>query len=133
MEVLKSGYVQGSGAVVIRENKILLLQRKIEPFAGHWAIPVGHLEKDESYEETVVREVKEETGLRVAHTIPLGVNVDDNNKFETHIFRVEVSGEPENLEPHKHTSLSWFSIDEIPNKIGSTTIKALELIKQSKL
>lgn len=32
---------------------------------GHWGFPKGHVEKDESEEETAIREVNEETGLQV--------------------------------------------------------------------
>ena len=49
------------GCVVFREGKFLLLKH---PSAkGHWSLPKGHVEKGESEEETLRREVKEETGL----------------------------------------------------------------------
>lgn len=37
-----------------------------------WALPKGHIEKDESVETAAVREVREETGLEVARVEPLG-------------------------------------------------------------
>jgi 8-oxo-dGTP diphosphatase len=57
-------------AVIIREGKLLLVRRGIEPFKGFWALPGGHLEEGESVEEAVVREAHEETGLQVE---PLGI------------------------------------------------------------
>ena len=52
-----------AGAVVFRkeDNKIYYLLLHYE--AGHWGFPKGHIEKGENEEETVKREIKEETGL----------------------------------------------------------------------
>ena len=55
------------GAVVCRKGEngleILLIQHKN---GGHCAFPKGHVEKKETEEETALREIKEETGLKVA-------------------------------------------------------------------
>ena len=47
-------------------NNILLIKRLTPPFVGYWALPGGRSESGETPEQTVVREVKEETGLNVA-------------------------------------------------------------------
>ena len=53
------------GAVVYREKdgvEILLIKHKN---GGHWAFPKGHVENKETEEETALREIREETGLKV--------------------------------------------------------------------
>jgi 8-oxo-dGTP diphosphatase len=55
----------GVGAVLICEGKILLEKRKNDPGKGKWSIPGGLVELGENVEQTVVREVEEETGLEV--------------------------------------------------------------------
>ena len=56
----------GAGGVVFdAEGRLLLVRRGREPLRGMWSVPGGHVEPGEEPHETVVREVFEETGLRV--------------------------------------------------------------------
>ena len=60
-------------AVIIKNDQILLIQRGVEPNKGFWGTPGGYVEWDESAEDTVKREVKEETDLDVLETKLVGV------------------------------------------------------------
>ena len=51
-------------AVWLRNGRVLLVRRRHPPFQGEWALPGGFVELRETVEETVVRELFEETGLR---------------------------------------------------------------------
>ncbi len=51
------GYAKAEGV------SVLLIKRKYEPFKNTWALPGGFVQKEESLEQAVARELKEETGI----------------------------------------------------------------------
>jgi ADP-ribose pyrophosphatase YjhB (NUDIX family) len=53
------------GAVVLDEDNVLLVRRGQPPGLGKWSVPGGLLDLGERLEDGVVREVEEESGLRV--------------------------------------------------------------------
>lgn len=67
-------------AVVEQSGHILLVKRKSEPGKGLWALPGGHLEMDETLQDGVIRELREETGIKVP------VPVLKGSVHATHMF-----------------------------------------------
>jgi len=61
---------RSAGALVFRETPSSRLYLLLEYPAGHWDFPKGNIEKGEVPEETMVREVREETGLRSIRVVP---------------------------------------------------------------
>lgn len=57
--------VPGTQLAVCDDDGILLIRRAHDPGEGLWAVPGGHMEADESPERAAVRELAEETGIRV--------------------------------------------------------------------
>ncbi len=60
-------------ALLIRGDRVLLVRRGAEPNRGRWSLPGGAVEIGESVRHAVVREAREETGLRVAPGPVVGV------------------------------------------------------------
>ncbi|MFC4303776.1 NUDIX domain-containing protein [Cohnella boryungensis] len=56
-------YSIGVGALVVKEDKMLLVRRAQDPGKGYWTNPGGYIEQLEPIEETIVREVREECGV----------------------------------------------------------------------
>ena len=85
--------VVGVGAVIICDSKILLERRKNEPGKGKWSIPGGLVELGESVEETVIREVVEETSLEVQEPMLIDVvddvTRDENDEIKYHFVIID--------------------------------------------
>lgn len=55
----------GVGAIIVRDSRVLLVRRGNPPLQGEWSIPGGLVETGETTREAVVREIREETGLKI--------------------------------------------------------------------
>ena len=81
------------GALIVCKGQILLEKRKNEPSKGKWSIPGGVVELGERLEKTVIREVKEETGLTIANVelvdVINSVTYDENGKIKYHFVIME--------------------------------------------
>jgi mutator protein MutT len=63
----------GVGAVIVQDNRVLLIRRGQAPLLGEWSLPGGVLECGETLREATIREAREETGLIVETGELLGV------------------------------------------------------------
>lgn len=55
--------VVGVGAVVFKNNAVLLVKRKNPPCQDEWAIPGGKVQTGETLQQAAEREILEETGI----------------------------------------------------------------------
>jgi 8-oxo-dGTP diphosphatase len=79
----------------IKEGKIALIKRGIEPSKGEWAPPSGFIESDEKPEEAAIRELYEETSLKGEVIELLGVHsqyTDIYGNLVIIIFLVKITG-----------------------------------------
>jgi 8-oxo-dGTP diphosphatase len=82
--------------LILKNKKVLLIKRKNYPFKGKWALPGGFVEYKEKTEDTAIREVFEETGLKTKINNLVGVYSDPNRDPRGHtvsvIYLLEICG-----------------------------------------
>jgi 8-oxo-dGTP diphosphatase len=112
----------GVGVIVRKDGKFLLMQRKGSHGSGNWCFPGGHLEFNESFEECVIRETMEETGMKIKNVKYFGITNDmfkDEDKHYVTIFIISdyESSEPKIMEPDKCNSIAWFTQEVLPSPL----------------
>lgn len=122
----------GCGAVVQRaDGAILLVQRGRPPEQGHWGLPGGKVDWMETVEQAVVREVHEETGLRVAVERLLCVVDHFEPALAQHwvapvyVVRSLDATEASVKEPDALPALGWFGADALPTPLTVSALRAL--------
>ena len=118
-------------AVVECLGHILLIKRKFTPGAGNWALPGGHKNTNETFLQCALRELKEETNIRVPEPVLLGsiksTRLFDNPKRSSGIPKLTLAVHMV-LKPNADGSLpranglddaaetSWVPISDVLNK-----------------
>ena len=116
------------------EGKLLFLNRKKSTWPGI-TFPGGHVENNETYLESVVREIKEETNLDVSDLELYFVS--DDIAIDRHYVTIDYItntfvGNIKIMEPTKIDEWKWFSIEELPENIYSPSKKCIEYYLENK-
>ena len=101
-----------------KEPKVLLIQRGHEPFKGCWAFPGGFMNMDETTEQCAVRELEEETGLKVSNIQQIGayskVDRDPRGRTVT-VAYLAIIDKPEAVKGLDDAAKAqWFPISNLP-------------------
>lgn len=101
------------------ELKVLLIQRKKDPFKEKWAIPGGFLEDDEPVETGAKRELEEETGLKIDKLWQIGAFGAPGRDPRGRIISIAFVGISATLASVKGNDdagdAQWFKASALPN------------------
>ena len=101
------------------QPKVLLIQRGADPYKGAWAFPGGFMNMDETTEQCAIRELEEETGLKVAKVHQIGAysKVDRDPRGRTiTVAYLAIIDSPENVTGLDDAAKAeWFPITELPH------------------
>ena len=106
--------------VFTRESnpKVLLIERAAEPYKGRWAFPGGFMEMDETTEQCAIRELEEETGLKIEDLKQIGtyskVDRDPRGRTITVAYLAIIDAPLEVRGQDDAAKAQWFSLDELP-------------------
>ena len=100
------------------EPKVLLIQRGNQPFKGCWAFPGGFMNMDETTEQCAVRELEEETGLRLSKIQQIGayskVDRDPRGRTITVAYLAIVDAPIAVTGQDDAAKAQWFPINALP-------------------
>ncbi|HKB88769.1 MAG TPA: NUDIX hydrolase [Patescibacteria group bacterium] len=110
-----------AGGVIIKNSKVLIAQRAAneEAYPNLWEVPSGKKEPMEKIEDTVIREVYEETGLKtkiinVIDVFNFNIEKTDEIRDVTQvIFLLELNKESNVKLSTEHQNFAWVTKDEL--------------------
>lgn len=107
-------------SAIINNGKLLILKRVANTYQGNlWDLPGGTLEDGEDPADGAIREVLEETGIKISELrlFHYYSNVDEekNKQFITLIFTTQTKLGSENvlLNPREHSEFKWVELENI--------------------
>ena len=113
----------GVGVGIIIENKKgeIFIGRRIGSFAQKYSIPGGGVELGETFEQTAIREAKEEHGIDIVAPKVIAVtnNLETYQEEGLHFVSVvlyanEFRGTPCIMEPDKCSEIAWVDPNKLP-------------------
>ncbi len=97
---------------------VLLIQRGKEPFKNQWALPGGFIEMDETLEQACIRELEEETGLKVNQMTQFkaydAIDRDPRHRTISIVYFVEFKEKQDVKGSDDAANAAWFPINELP-------------------
>lgn len=123
----------GVGAVILKGDRVLLIQRGKPPRVGQWSLPGGAQELGETVREAAAREVREETGIEaeIKGLIDVidSIQHDGDGRVRLHYTLVDVWGEWRSGEPvagDDAIGAAWLGLREIERlSLWSETMRVI--------
>lgn len=115
-------------AAVIQDDRLLLGLRSPNKawLPNCWDLIGGHLEDEETPEEALLRECREELGILVTEYEQLGDTVDMPTMRVTSFVVTGWTGQLHNAAPAEHVKLDWFrAADVVPLVLADEEIRVL--------
>jgi len=125
-------YEKSCGCIIFNEKKELLLIHQVK---GHWGLPKGHVEENETEEQTAIREVKEETNIDVIieknRRYSMRYIVKENVEKEVVLFVAKSITNDIVVQQEEVLEAKWFKIDDaIANITFENSKELLRTVKK---
>jgi 8-oxo-dGTP diphosphatase len=111
----------GTGIIITKDDKVLLMKRKGPHGKGTWSTPGGHLDFGETLEQCARREAKEEVGVDVVNIRFRAVTNDlfepEGRHYITIWMEGQPTGEPLIASEREVAELGWFAWNSLPGPL----------------
>jgi 8-oxo-dGTP diphosphatase len=115
--------IPGVGAIIVGNQGLLLTRRDKDPAKGLWSIPGGVVEVGETKEQAILREVEEETGIKVEVREMIGtydlIIKDSQDRIKYHYLLIHflTRALSSTIRPESpKVEVRWFKINQLPEK-----------------
>ena len=126
----------GVGAVILHQDKVLLVRRGQAPSFGKWSLPGGLVELGESTREAIAREIMEECRIKIRLVDVCGVLdrvvKDDAGRVRYHYVLVDYLAYPDSLDVQAGDDAAeaqWFEVAELAEL--DTTQGLVDMIRRA--
>ncbi|MGW2721396.1 NUDIX hydrolase [Streptomyces sp. NPDC001492] len=107
-----------SAAIIVQEQRVLMVRRRVSEGELMWQFPAGAIEPGEAAVDAAVRETDEETGLTVKALRLLGERVHPKTgRLMSYTACEVVSGEARVADDEELDAIAWVALDEIPKYV----------------
>lgn len=109
------------GAIILRKQNEKMETLLLKHNAGHWAFAKGHVEENETEEQTALREIKEETGLEVRLDTNFRTSVryspmEGVEKEVVYFLAYKIEGD-ETPQLEEISQIKWLSLDDAKENV----------------
>jgi 8-oxo-dGTP diphosphatase len=103
-----------TAAIIEKDGRILIEQRNSRyHLTGKWEFPGGKIEPDETPEECLARELKEEFAIEVSVGDFLGSNIQHYDHISIELMAYRTFWDGKRINSNGHKNYKWVSIDEL--------------------
>jgi 8-oxo-dGTP pyrophosphatase MutT (NUDIX family) len=129
------------GARIVVHDRLGRVLLELRKDFRRWGLPGGHQEVGDSSADTAVREVFEETGLRITQPLVFGIASDprhetirfpngDRTQSVSVLFHAKKPRGAPRLDPSETLELGWFALDALPAQVMPNSVRTLRAFRR---
>lgn len=129
------------GARIVVHDRLGRVLLELRKDFRRWGLPGGHQELGDSSAETAIREVFEETGLKITRPQMFGVASDpkhetitfpngDRTQSVSILFHAEKPRGAARFDPNETLELGWFALDRLPKNVMPNSARTLKAFRR---
>jgi 8-oxo-dGTP pyrophosphatase MutT (NUDIX family) len=140
-KIVGSRLVIVPGARIVVHDRLERVLLELRKDFRRWGLPGGHQEVGDSSEQTAIREVFEETGLKIARPKVFGIASDprhetirfpngDRTQSVSVLFHAGKPRGRARLDPNETLELGWFALDRLPKNVMPNSARTLKAFRR---
>lgn len=121
-------FTVGAVCMIEHDGTYLVLR---QPHRAGWSLPGGLCDRGESAEQAVTREVREETGLRIAVGLPVSVKVNGRVRRVDVVYRIRVAQRPAVVAGGEASEARWLPPAQALEGADAPTREVFDLLERA--